>query len=52
MEQENSDVFLSYSRDDYVDDKNNVIPESEVSKNIETTKKKFSLVYSGEHCSL
>lgn len=32
MEQKTYDVFISYSRKDYVDEKNNVIPGNEVSK--------------------
>ena len=32
MEQKTYDVFISYSRKDYVDEHNNVIPENEVSK--------------------
>ena len=32
MEQIKYDVFISYSRKDYVDEQNNVIPGNEVSK--------------------
>ena len=32
MEQKQYDVFISYSRKDYVDENKNVIPDNEVSK--------------------
>ena len=35
MEQAKYDVFISYSRKDYLDERNNVIPNSEVSKILE-----------------
>lgn len=39
MEQNKYDVFISYSRKDYVDDRGNVIPENEVSKIMEALSK-------------
>ena len=50
MNQTKYDVFISYSRKDYVDEKKNVLPDNEVSKIKETLKKAGITFWFDEEC--